>query len=404
MVIFSQGCSDGARHALVVDEITIELTGAEGGAMTPARPQGVKAEGFERHIDISWTHGDEEHLRNYVIYRSTDGGEFQPIGIQEPGLNRYTDFLGKPGQVAFYKVAAVDEGGRVSSMSAVARGTTHPMSDEELLTMLQEECFRYYWESAGPHSGMARENIPGDDRIVATGATGFGIMALVAGIDRGFITRTAGIERLRKITDFLARAPRYHGAWSHFMDDATGASLPVFSTFDDGGDLVETAFLMQGLLSVRQYLRDDQGLEKKLRDSITKLWETVEWDWYRRSEESYALLWHWSPRWSWYIDNRLTGFNEVMIVYFAGERIAHAFGASKLVLFRMGERRPAACRKCARAIGSAVYRFVGEPRAWRQFHKRRYIPWNPTGCGCKDWWSAVLRAVFVHGLRPAKTP
>jgi hypothetical protein len=181
--------------------------------------------------------------------------------------------------------------------------------------MLQEACFRYYWVGAHPVAGMALENIPGDDRIVATGASGFGIMALIVGVDREFITRQQGLERMNQIVTFLEKAPRYHGAWSHFMDGATGQSLPVFDAIDNGGDLVETAFLMQGLLSARQYFRGSSEAEESLFRRISKLWETVEWDWYRQSPQSDALYWHWSPQWSWYINHRLTGFNEAMIVY-----------------------------------------------------------------------------------------
>jgi exo beta-1,2-glucooligosaccharide sophorohydrolase (non-reducing end) len=181
--------------------------------------------------------------------------------------------------------------------------------------MLQEECFQYYWESSGPHSGMTRENVPGNDRIVATGASGFGIMALVVGVNRGFVTRAQGVERLTQIVSFLEKAPRYHGVWSHFMDDATGASLPVFDMFDNAGDLVETGFLMEGLLTARQYFDGTSDAERSLHQRISRLWETVEWDWYRRSPRGDALLWHWSPEWSWIISHRIDGFNETMIIY-----------------------------------------------------------------------------------------
>lgn len=314
-LIFSQSSADAAPHTLIVDEITIEASQKAAAPRRLAAPEELTATGYERHIDVAWRPVVSEHLRNYVIYRSLDGGPYQPIGIQERGLERYTDFLGKTDQAASYKVAADSWEGVISPMSAAVSAATRPLTDDELLTMLQEECFHYYWDSSGPHSGMARENIPGDDRIIATGASGFGIMALVVGIDRGFITRARGIERLAKIVSFLERAPRYHGAWSHFMDDATGASLPVFNMFDDGGDLVETAFLMEGLLTARQYLNQSSAQEKSLDERISRLWETVEWDSYRRSSQSDALYWHWSPHWSWYINHRLTGFNEVMIVY-----------------------------------------------------------------------------------------
>ena len=314
-LIFSQASADAAPHILIIDQITIEDSRIGAARSALPAPQEVTATGYERHIDVAWKPVVSEHLRHYVIYRSVDGESFEPIGIQARGLRRYTDFLGKTDQTASYKVAAFSSDELRSPMSSAASASTRPLSDDELLTMLQTECFRYYWESSGPHSGMARENIPGDDRIVATGASGFGILALVVGMDRGFITRTQGIARLNKIVSFLEKAPRYHGAWSHFMDDATGASLPVFSMFDDGGDLVETAFLMEGLLTVRQYLNQSSVQEKVLYDRISHLWETVEWDWYRQTPQSDALYWHWSPQWSWHINHRLTGFNEVMIVY-----------------------------------------------------------------------------------------
>jgi exo beta-1,2-glucooligosaccharide sophorohydrolase (non-reducing end) len=314
-LIFSQSSTDAADHVLILDEITIESAQGAAAASQLAAPRDVTATGFERHIDVRWQPVISQHLRNYEVYRSLGGGPYQPIGIQERGLERYTDFLGKTAQAASYKVAAASWDGTLSPMSAEASAVTRQLSDDELLTMLQEECFHYYWDSSGPHSGMAREDIPGNDRIIATGASGFGIMALIVGIDRGFVTRAQGIERLDKIVGFLEKAPRYHGAWSHFMDDATGASLPVFDMFDDGGDLVETAFLMEGLLTARQYLNQSSPQEKSLYERISHLWESVEWDWYRQSPQSDALYWHWSPHWSWYINHRLTGFNEVMIVY-----------------------------------------------------------------------------------------
>ena len=314
-IIFSQDASDGIDHTLLIDQITIEPSATGKDQTSLPTPREIHARGFERHIDISWNSSDPPSLQHYVIFRSVDGNEFVPIGIQERGLHRYTDFIGRTGQEAKYRVAAYSWSGKQSPLSAPASGATKSITDDDLLQMLQEECFRYYWDSAGSHSGMTRENIPGDDRIVATGASGFGIMALVVGMDRGFITRPQGIERLSKITTFLEKAPRYHGAWSHFMDDSTGASLPVFGIFDDAGDLVETAFLIEGLLTARAYLNPANVLEKILFQRISTLWETVEWDWYRRAPQSDALYWHWSPNWSWYIDHRLTGFNEVMVVY-----------------------------------------------------------------------------------------
>ena len=357
-ITFSQSSTDGKPHTLLIDEIKIDDASAsqverardtsqrknataasDGGRasdssqgntapranVSPANapqkngtlpaPRNVRAKGYDRHIDISWDAITDKDLERYVVYRSFDGKEFRPIGIQERGIHRYADFLGRPDQKAFYKVAASDRWYRESPKSAEVSASTHEMTDDELLTMLQEACFRYYWEGAHPDAGMALENIPGDDRIVATGASGFGIMALIAGVERGFIAREQGLARLTKIVSFLERAPRYHGAWSHFMNGSTAQTIPLFGIYDDGGDLVETAFLVQGLLAARQYFRGSSDAEKRLYARITHLWETVEWDWYRREPDLGALFWHWSANWAAHINHRLTGFNEVMIVY-----------------------------------------------------------------------------------------
>jgi hypothetical protein len=317
-ITLSQNSADGKAHTVFIDEIKIDSDSALNASRageTPPTPRNVVAKGYDRHIDISWDAVRGAALERYVIYRSFDGEEFRPIGVQEPGITRYTDFLGKSDVKAFYKVAASDRAYRESPLSAATSGSTRALTDDEMLTMLQEACFRYYWEGAHPDAGMALESIPGDDRIVATGPSGFGIMALVTGVDRGFITREQGLQRLTKIVTFLERAPRYHGVWSHFMNGSTAQSLPVFGVFDDGGDLVETAFLVQGLLVARQYFHGAAEAERNLYARITHLWETVEWDWYRREPDMDALFWHWSANWASHINHRLTGFNEVMIVY-----------------------------------------------------------------------------------------
>ncbi len=317
-IIFVQAKADGVRHVLIVDEIRTDDDNAASGPASLPAPSGIRAIGYDRHVEVRWEPITSPELLHYVIYRSLDGKDFKPIGIQIPGTTRFTDFLGKAGVTAHYKVAASDRSYRQSPMSAAVSAATREFSDNELLTMLQEACFHYYWEGADPASGMARENIPGDDRIVATGASGFGIMALTVGVERGFISREQGVERMSKIVGFLEKAQRYHGVWSHYMDGSTGQTMPVFGMFDNGGDLVETSFLVQGLLAARQYFHGENDRERALCRRITQLWETVEWDWYRENAQSQNLYWHWSPTWSWHIHHPLIGFNEVMITYLLG--------------------------------------------------------------------------------------
>ena len=312
-IILAQGAADGSAHTLSIDDIRIENAAEQD--HTPAAPQITEAKGYERHIDLKWKAPEDPSVTQYVIYRSMHGDPFQPIGVQRYGVNRFADFLGDPHATASYKISARTSSLQESAQSAAATASTHPMSDDELLTMVQEASFRYYWEADEPKSGMARENTPGDDDVIALGASGFGIMAMVVGADRNFAPREEVVDRLLRITDFLARADRYHGVWPHFLSGKTGHVLAVFGMYDDGADLVETSFLMQGLLTARQYFNKDNEKEQRLRNNITKLWEGVEWDWFRATPNKDALYWHWSPDYAFHIANRLQGWNEVMITY-----------------------------------------------------------------------------------------
>jgi len=207
--------------------------------------------------------------------------------------------------------------------STAAQDTSHPvrgLSDDALLDLVQEHTFQYFWDGAEPNSGMARERYhadgiyPRNDKhIVTTGGSGFGLMAIVAGIERGFITRGEGVERFERIVSFLETADRFHGVWPHWLDGETGRVSP-FSRNDDGADLVETSFLIQGLLAVKQYLIDGNAQERSLADRIDKLWREVQWDWHRRDGEN-VLYWHWSPNFGWEKNHQIRGYNECVITY-----------------------------------------------------------------------------------------
>lgn len=195
------------------------------------------------------------------------------------------------------------------------------ISDDSLLTLTQKRTFQYFWDGAEPTSGMARERFhvngvypQNDKHIVATGGSGFGIMAIIVGIERNFITEQQGVNRLEKIVDYLEDADRFHGVWPHWLNGETG-NVKSFSPMDDGGDLVETSYLVQGLITARQYLRKDGGEEETLLAAeIDTLWREVEWDWHTKGSKN-VLYWHWSPNHGWDMDFPIEGYNECLITY-----------------------------------------------------------------------------------------
>jgi hypothetical protein len=194
-----------------------------------------------------------------------------------------------------------------------------PISEDSLLTLAQNNTFQYFWDGAEPVSGLACErvhldgNYPENDRsIVTSGGSGFGIMAIIVGIERKFITREQGYLRLQHMVDYLAKADRFHGTWPHWMIGETGKVKP-FGKKDNGGDIVETAYLVQGLLTARQYFANGNDLEKKLCADIDKLWKSVEWSWFTQGKD--VLYWHWSPDYAWEMNFPITGYNECLITY-----------------------------------------------------------------------------------------
>ncbi|HTW73696.1 MAG TPA: glucoamylase family protein [Steroidobacteraceae bacterium] len=189
------------------------------------------------------------------------------------------------------------------------------LADAALLEAVQRQTFGYFWEGAEPASALACDRRTRTDianHKVATGGSGFGVMALIVAVERGWVSRAAALGRLARMLGALQSAPRYHGALPHFLDGRSGETIP-FSRRDDGGDLVETSFLCMGLLCARQYFDRDTPAESHLRATVTALWEQVEWRWYTRGQPK--LYWHWSPRHQWAIDHAIRGWNECLITY-----------------------------------------------------------------------------------------
>ncbi len=204
--------------------------------------------------------------------------------------------------------------------SVPATSSPDEITEDSLLTLVQYQTFQYFWDGAEPTSGLARERYHMDNiypshskDIITSGGSGFGLMALIVGIERGFITRDQGVERFARIVDYLEKADSFHGVWPHWWDGPTG-KVHAFSQKDDGGDLVETSFLAAGLLTVRQYLDENNPVEQDLKTRIDQLWRGIEFDWHTRGGQD-VLYWHWSPNYGWDMNFDVRGYNECLIMY-----------------------------------------------------------------------------------------
>ncbi|MEZ4983698.1 MAG: glucoamylase family protein [Saprospiraceae bacterium] len=273
------------------------------------------ASGYDSHVELSWQANPASNVDAYRLYRSLDGGQsysfYRSFNANRTSFLDFTRAWGNNLSLG-YRISAVSNTGQESPLSDPVLTATFDMTDDELMDMVQAYTFRYFWDFAHPVSGLIRERNTSDE-TVTMGGTGFGIMAILVGIERGFITYQQGLDRILTMVLFLENADRFHGAYPHWMNGSTGDVIP-FSPQDNGGDIVETAFLFEGLLTAREYFTSDDVLENILRDKITQLWETVEWDWYRKLNQP-VMYWHWSPNFGYAINFQLRGWNETMIVY-----------------------------------------------------------------------------------------
>ncbi len=212
-----------------------------------------------------------------------------------------------------YGSSCSNEKGKLQQANNIEESLDIEITDVEILDLVQLQTFNYFWDGAHPSSGMALERTNGDGKTVTSGGSGFGVMAIIVGVHRDFITREQAVERLLLITNFLMSGDRFHGAFPHWYNGDTG-KVEAFSEKDNGGDIVETSFMIQGLLAARQYFDQNNEEENILRLRIKTLWDEVEWDWYVQTGTTY-ITWHWSPNYGFEINHKLDGYNEALITY-----------------------------------------------------------------------------------------
>lgn len=276
-------------------------------------------------------------------------------------------------------------------------------NDSVFLDFIQKVHFNYMWEGADSTSGLAKERIhldnqypENDQNTVTIGGSGFGVAGLIVAMDRGFITREAGVERLHKIVDYLTKADRFHGVWPHWLDGPTGKVKP-FGQKDNGGDLVESAFLMQTLLCVRQYMDANVETEKALIDKINKLWHEMEFDWYRNGGKN-VLYWHWSPEYEWEMNFPLEGYNECLMAYILGASSpTHGIPAE---CFHEGWARSGGIKTDVKPYGLPLdakhngAEAMGGPLFWAHYS---YIGLDPRGLKDQyvDYWNVTRNHAMV---------
>jgi hypothetical protein len=268
------------------------------------------AVGYDSHTDLQWTAPMPE--LSYKIYASFDDGLSFELR-HEQSETSYMDFIPAEGRnkTVIYRIVSSITG---SDSDPVEKSVEiRDFTDEELMEMFQEYSFRYFWEGAHQASGAALERTNGSGKTVASGATGFGLMAMIVAHEREFRPREEVKDRILMILDFLETCDRHHGAWSHWYNGDT-KQTQAFSTKDDGGDIVETSFVAQALIALKNYFTGSDSKSEQIRTTSDRLWKGIEWDWYA-SHFGNALSWHWSPNFDFDKNMKVSGWNECLGTY-----------------------------------------------------------------------------------------
>ncbi len=307
-VIFNQSETDNSSRLILIDELTVFKALNE----VPAVEE-FSAVGYDSHAHLSWSH--PVNGLSYRIYASFDDGLSFELRT-ETTADFYLDFVpesGKNSTVTYRIVTALQES---ESDAIEATATIRDFTDDELLDMVQRYTFNYFWDGAHQATGMALERSNGSGRTAASGATGMGLMAMIVAHEREYRPKEEVKDRILMILEFLTNCDRHHGAWSHWYNADTYRTQP-FSPDDDGGDLVETSFVAQGLIALKNYFTGSDEKSVQIRQQADQLWKEIDWNWYRNGGQN-VLYWHWSPTVDFQKNMKVTGWNECLVTYVMG--------------------------------------------------------------------------------------
>lgn len=304
-IVLAQSETDNSSRQFFIDEITAFKSIGEIPSV-----ENFTVKGYDSHAHLLWEAPMDD--LSYQIYASFDGG--QSFNLRAETIeNFYMDFVPEEGKnkTVSYRIIATTQG----KESEPTEQTTEirDFTDDELLDMVEYYSFLYFWDGAHQASGMALERSNGNGRTAASGATGMGLMALIAAHEREYKPKENIKDRILMILNFLGTCDRHHGAWSHWYNADTKQTQP-FSQKDDGGDLVETSFVAQALVALKNYFSGSDTKSTQIREKSNQLWREIDWDWYRQGGQN-QLYWHWSPNYNFEKNMKVQGWNECLGTY-----------------------------------------------------------------------------------------
>lgn len=204
-----------------------------------------------------------------------------------------------------------------ADLAQSAKQPAESLPDDALLEQLQRDAFDYFLQAYNPSNGLVADTTHPDSPC-SIAVIGFALSAYPVGVERGWMERVEAVQRTLVTLRFLmdsdqsgsARATGYRGFYFHFLDMDSGTRV-----WHSEVSLIDTGFLMAGILTAATYFDTDSPDEIELRRLADALYRRVDWRWAQR--DAGAVTHGWKPECG-FLDYGWEGYSEAILLYVLG--------------------------------------------------------------------------------------
>lgn len=163
----------------------------------------------------------------------------------------------------------------ISPTETIPAPTAAPLiALETVMDYEMRGAFDFFWEQANVNVteagyGLVRDRFPGSEGIASIASVGFALSAYPIGVEKGYIAREQGLERVEGTLETLFKMDRTEGFFYHFVDMSTGKRA-----WNSEVSSIDTAILMMGVLTAGEYFGGE------IQTKANQLYGDVNWPWF----------------------------------------------------------------------------------------------------------------------------
>ncbi|MHC1706420.1 MAG: glucoamylase family protein [Bacteroidales bacterium] len=188
------------------------------------------------------------------------------------------------------------------------------LNRQQLLDDVHYRSFNYFLQLSDSITGLVPQRFP-ENSCSDIAATGFGLTALIVGVENSYITRDEAVARVLKVLKLIGSLPAssktnssgsYKGFFYEQLDMRTGLRCE-----DAQISTLAQAILMGGVLCCMTYFDKEDPGEQEIRKLADKLYRQVNWKWMLNKHETPCK--GWAPEIGFHADHWY-GYNESMLI------------------------------------------------------------------------------------------